>query len=88
MPIISVNNNESIPVKSQNKTKASPENSNEKHSSLASRVENEHWVNISEKRLESSRLGSLYAGSRFKGVQKCGTHQYNVSVDIQVNTSF
>lgn len=79
MPIISVNN-ESIPSKTPNKVRSS----SNKPNSLASRDANEHWVNISKKRLESSRLGSLYAGSRFKGVQKCGTHEYNVSVDIQV----
>lgn len=52
--------------------------------SLLSRREDDPWVDISSKRLTSSRLGALYDGSRFKGVQKCGANKYNVIVDIQV----
>lgn len=57
-----------------------------KTNSLVSRNEDECWVDISDRRLRNSRLGALYDGSRFKGVQKCGTSKYNVLVDIQVNT--
>lgn len=42
-------------------------------------------VNISNKRLVNSSIGSLYAGSQFKGIQKCGISKYNVSVDIQAS---
>jgi hypothetical protein len=58
--------------------------SQNKTTSLVSRNENDYWVDISDKRLRNSRLGALYDGSRFKGVQKCGTSKYNVLVDIQV----
>lgn len=55
-----------------------------KKTSLLSRQEDDAWVDISTKRLRSSRLGALYDGSRFKGMQKCGANTYNVIVDIQV----
>lgn len=55
-----------------------------KKTSLVSRNEDDNWVDISDKRLRNSRLGALYDGSRFKGVQKCGTSKYNVLVDIKV----
>ncbi|CEG67215.1 hypothetical protein RMATCC62417_03678 [Rhizopus microsporus] len=54
-----------------------------KKTSLLSRQEDDAWVDISAKRLRSSRLGALYDGSRFKGMQKCGANTYNVIVDIQ-----
>jgi hypothetical protein len=54
-----------------------------KKTSLLSRHENDLWVDISTKRLQSTRLGALYDGSQFKGVQKCGSNKYNVVVDIQ-----
>lgn len=93
MPILSVSNNANIPInkplhglKQQGISVNKESRSVEKHqTSLSSRDEDEHWVNISDKRLKSSRLGSLYSGSRFKGIQKCGISKYNVSVDIQVN---
>jgi hypothetical protein len=53
--------------------------------SLVSRKEDDFWVDISDRRLRNSGLGALYGGSQFKGVQKCGTTQYEVLVDIQVN---
>lgn len=57
---------------------------NKKNTSLVSRAEDDHWVNISDKRLKSSRLGALYDGSQFTGVQKCNMNKYKVMVDIQV----
>lgn len=51
---------------------------------LSCRADDEMWVDISTKRLPGSRLGSLYAGSRFEGIQKCGSTSYDVVVDIQV----
>ncbi|CDH56751.1 protein c17orf39 homolog [Lichtheimia corymbifera JMRC:FSU:9682] len=50
---------------------------------LTSRKEGDVWVDISNERLPNSRLGSLYPGSCFKGMQHCGTTSYEVSVDIQ-----
>lgn len=61
-----------------------PSSDQKKSTSLVSRTEGDFWVDISNKRLRTSRLGALYDGSRFKGVQKCGTSKYNVLVDIQV----
>lgn len=58
----------------------------EQRNSLASRNEDDYWVDISDRRLRNSRLGALYDGSQFKGVQKCGTSKYNVLVDIKVIT--
>lgn len=55
-----------------------------KTTSLLSRQEDDLWVDISTKRLKSSCLGALYDGSRFKGVQKCGSNKYNVIVDVKV----
>jgi hypothetical protein len=55
-----------------------------RNTSLVSRAEDDHWVDISDKRLKNSRLGALYDGSQFKGVQKCNMNKYNVMVDIQV----
>lgn len=52
---------------------------------LTSRKEGDVWVDISNERLPNSRLGSLYPGSCFKGMQHCGTTSYEVSVDIQVS---
>lgn len=52
--------------------------------SLTARNEDELWVDISNKRLPNSRLGALYAGSRFVGIQECGSTSYEVVVDIQV----
>lgn len=60
-----------------------PPSDQKKSTSLVSRTEGDFWVDISDKRLKTSRLGALYDGSRFKGVQKCGTSKYNVLVDIQ-----
>ncbi|RCH93640.1 GID complex subunit 4, VID24, partial [Rhizopus stolonifer] len=54
-----------------------------RNTSLVSRNQDDDWVDISNKRLRHSRLGALYDGSRFKGVQKCGMSKYNVIVDIQ-----
>jgi hypothetical protein len=54
-----------------------------RNTSLVSRNEDDYWVDISNKRLRNTHLGALYAGSRFKGVQKCGISKYNVMVDIQ-----
>ncbi|KAJ8661909.1 hypothetical protein O0I10_002240 [Lichtheimia ornata] len=51
--------------------------------SLTARNEDELWVDISNKRLPNSRLGALYAGSRFVGIQECGSTSYEVVVDIQ-----
>ena len=45
------------------------------------------WVDISNARVPSSRLGSLYPGSRFKGKQQCDTSTYDVSVDILASIS-
>ena len=42
------------------------------------------WVDISNQRLPNTRLGLLYPGSRFVGIQECGTNKYEVVVDIQV----
>lgn len=53
---------------------------------LTSRKEGDVWVDISNERLPNSRLGSLYPGSCFKGMQHCGTTSYEVSVDIQAST--
>ncbi|KAG0169952.1 GID complex subunit 4, VID24 [Apophysomyces sp. BC1034] len=50
---------------------------------LTSRAEDEHWVDLSDRRLRCSRLGALYAGSKFQGIQKCGNKSYEVTVDIQ-----
>jgi hypothetical protein len=69
--------NETLCIKSSNERK--------KTSSLVSRNEDDYWVDISDRRLRNSRLGALYDGSQFKGVQKCGTSKYNVLVDIKVN---
>lgn len=52
--------------------------------SLTARNQDELWVDISNKRLPNSRLGALYAGSRFVGIQECGNTSYEVVVDIQV----
>lgn len=46
------------------------------------RRDDDVWVDISNTRLANSRLGSLYAGSKFKGRQQCDTSTYDVSVDI------
>ena len=54
---------------------------------LTSRKEGDVWVDISNERLPNSRLGSLYPGSCFKGMQHCGTTSYEVSVDIQVSVN-
>lgn len=54
--------------------------------SLTSRTEDEMWVDISDRRLPGSSLGSLYGGSRFQGIQECGQTSYEVVVDIQVGT--
>ncbi|ORY96341.1 vacuolar import and degradation protein-domain-containing protein [Syncephalastrum racemosum] len=51
--------------------------------SLTSRTEDEMWVDISDRRLPGSSLGSLYGGSRFQGIQECGQTSYEVVVDIQ-----
>ena len=51
---------------------------------LNCRKEGEAWVDISNERLPNSRLGALYPGSRFTGMQRCGSASYDVSVDIQV----
>jgi hypothetical protein len=59
-----------------------------RNTSLVSRAEDDHWVDISDKRLKNSRLGALYDGSQFRGVQKCNMNQYNVMVDIQVINKF
>ncbi|KAI7864202.1 vacuolar import and degradation protein-domain-containing protein [Spinellus fusiger] len=50
---------------------------------LTSRTEDDVWVDLSEQRIQNSRLGALYAGSQFKGLQTCGTTSYEVVVDIQ-----
>lgn len=68
--------NETLRINSSNEQK--------KTSSLISRNEDDPWVDISDRRLKNSRLGALYDGSQFKGVQKCGTNEYNVLVDIKV----
>lgn len=51
---------------------------------LYCRKEDDAWVDISNERLRNSRLGALYPGSRFKGVQRCREVSYEVLVDIQV----
>lgn len=51
---------------------------------LNSRREDDAWVDLSSERLPNSRLGALYPGSRFTGVQRSGTTSYEVAVDIQV----
>ncbi|ORX49455.1 hypothetical protein DM01DRAFT_1291162 [Hesseltinella vesiculosa] len=38
---------------------------------------------MSQQRIPSGRLGELYSGSRFVGIQKSQTSQYDVVVDIQ-----
>ncbi|KAI9016547.1 vacuolar import and degradation protein-domain-containing protein [Phycomyces nitens] len=50
---------------------------------LNSRTEEDVWVDLSEKRIQNSRLGALYAGSQFKGLQTCGASSYEVVVDIK-----
>ncbi|KAI9018783.1 vacuolar import and degradation protein-domain-containing protein [Phycomyces nitens] len=53
---------------------------------LVYRKEDDPWVDISNRRIPNSKLGSLYSGSRFKGKQKCGDSEYEVLVDLkQVN---
>ncbi|KAG2222393.1 hypothetical protein INT45_006915 [Circinella minor] len=56
---------------------------NETIPSLTSRHAEEMWVDISNQRLPNTRLGLLYPGSRFVGIQECGTNKYEVVVDIQ-----
>ncbi|KAI8365264.1 vacuolar import and degradation protein-domain-containing protein [Radiomyces spectabilis] len=51
--------------------------------SLISRTENDVWVDISDRRLPNDRLGGLYSGSQFEGVQTCGKNSYQVKVNIQ-----
>ena len=41
-------------------------------------------MDISNQRLPNTRLGLLHPGSRFVGIQECGTNKYEVVVDIQV----
>ncbi|KAI7866038.1 vacuolar import and degradation protein-domain-containing protein [Spinellus fusiger] len=50
---------------------------------LTHRKEDEPWVDISDKRLPNTKLGSLYSGSQFKGEQKCGDNKYEVMVELQ-----
>jgi hypothetical protein len=52
--------------------------------SLACRSEDEQWVDISNQRLKCTKMGALYPGSKFKGVQKSGKTSYEVAVEIQV----
>lgn len=40
---------------------------------------------LSNNRIRNAHFGSLYAGSRFVGSQKCGDNCYDVVVEIQVN---
>ncbi|KAI8988926.1 vacuolar import and degradation protein-domain-containing protein [Pilobolus umbonatus] len=54
-----------------------------KRTTLVSRTEDDYLIDISNTRLRNTSLASLYVGSRFKGVQKCGSSRYNVVVDIQ-----
>ncbi|KAI8581578.1 hypothetical protein K450DRAFT_231994 [Umbelopsis ramanniana AG] len=51
--------------------------------SLACRSEDEQWVDISNQRLRCTKMGALYPGSKFKGVQKSGKTSYEVAVEIQ-----
>lgn len=53
--------------------------------SLACRTEDEQWVDISNQRLRCTKMGALYPGSKFKGVQKSGKTSYEVAVEIQVS---
>ncbi|KAI9256532.1 vacuolar import and degradation protein-domain-containing protein [Phascolomyces articulosus] len=73
---------ETIHQLTQQKT-SSQVHKNERIPSLASRNADEMWVDISNQRLPNTRLGSLYPGSRFVGIQECGTNRYEVVVDIQ-----
>ncbi|KAI8374586.1 vacuolar import and degradation protein-domain-containing protein [Radiomyces spectabilis] len=42
-----------------------------------------HPIDLSQQRLRNSHLGALYAGSVFKGIQKCAQMTYEVTVEIQ-----
>ncbi|KAF7723550.1 hypothetical protein EC973_001839 [Apophysomyces ossiformis] len=53
-----------------------------RHPMLTYRKDDEPWVDISDRRLPTSRIGALYAGSKFTGVQKCNPKSYEVAVDI------
>ncbi|CAO3625276.1 unnamed protein product [Cunninghamella blakesleeana] len=50
---------------------------------LSNRNDNERWVNLTDKRLKPGRLGSLFNGSKFVGIQKGNSSQYDVTVEIQ-----
>ncbi|KAI9311981.1 vacuolar import/degradation protein Vid24 [Dichotomocladium elegans] len=51
--------------------------------SLAITVAQANVARMGNQRLPNSRLGSLYPGSRFQGVQHCGSSNYDVAVEIQ-----
>ncbi|KAI8340592.1 vacuolar import and degradation protein-domain-containing protein [Chlamydoabsidia padenii] len=51
--------------------------------SLSSRGDDERWVDLSNLRMKSGKLGILHCGSKFTGVQKGSTSNYDVTVDIQ-----
>ncbi|KAG2226890.1 hypothetical protein INT45_010169 [Circinella minor] len=63
--------------------RVSPSSSSPGNTLLNCRKEGEAWVDISNERLPNSRLGGLYPGSKFEGMQRCGSAAYEVSVDIQ-----
>ncbi|SAL95829.1 hypothetical protein [Absidia glauca] len=50
---------------------------------LASRGEDERWVNLSRRRMKPGKMGHLHSGSQFFGVQKGAASNYDVTVDIQ-----
>lgn len=52
----------------------------------ARREEDDKVANINEDRLRPVCVGGLYAGSVFRGTQKCGTASYEVNVELLVRT--
>lgn len=88
MPIISLNTPQvekyTYCKDNKNKQEETKKPKPSERNSLVSRNEDDYWVDISARRLGNSRLGALYDGSQFKGVQKCGSNKYNVLVDIKV----
>lgn len=51
----------------------------------ARREEDDKVANINEDRLRPVCVGGLYAGSAFRGTQKCGTASYEVNVELLVS---
>ncbi|KAI9299444.1 hypothetical protein BJ944DRAFT_148375, partial [Cunninghamella echinulata] len=51
--------------------------------SLLGPHQNDVIYDLSNNRIRNAHFGSLYAGSRFVGSQKCGDNCYDVVVEIQ-----